>query len=271
MKKEFIEYENDNNTIPYKAHEVCFCVTDYARKYLKENRIIIGGIDQNVRDAILTDAINYLGKLGCIDFGIYTKDLYAEVEDRYIVDDRCLISAIVNHYAHYLFNEKPIELINANKHMNNLDKEIKPDDVAFVIVDFLNFILDQNNYERVYTLMELKNIAEVIEHNIEMRKLKKFLESTSEYSEALARGEDIVKLYRKMSENNKLNYVDKNDVYHYTKEYEKKLGRSEMFSWDKEVVREKIYAMTYAFGKINPHEDIKMEVLQRTLREMRNN
>ena len=36
---EFIEYENDNNTIPYKAHEVCFCVTDYARKYLKENRI----------------------------------------------------------------------------------------------------------------------------------------------------------------------------------------------------------------------------------------
>ena len=53
MKSEFIEYEG--KTIPYKASDICFCLSDFARKYILEERSCIKNIDVDVRDAILVD------------------------------------------------------------------------------------------------------------------------------------------------------------------------------------------------------------------------
>ena len=116
--------------------------------------------------------------------------------------------------------------------------------------------------------MGIASIDDVLDY-VKSQKLKDFLISTGEYSEVLSKGEDIVKLYRKVSSQNKLNYIDKNDVYHYIPSIAKKLGRSEMFSWDLAPVREKLYSMMYAYGKINPNVKPKNEALVRILNSMR--
>ena len=59
--KEFVEYDNGRNTVPYGATSICFCLTDYAKKYIIEDRVITKGVNDDVRDAVVVDAINYLG------------------------------------------------------------------------------------------------------------------------------------------------------------------------------------------------------------------
>lgn len=267
--KEFVEYDNGRNTIPYRASEICFCLTDYARNYINEKRVVTKNVDVDVRDAVLVDMINYLGMKGCIDFALYTKDLQEKCDNEYFVDPQCLITIMINHLSYYLFYDNPVKSIKLNNHMNSCKEEININDVSYVVVDFINYLLEVNGYERVFTLFELKQIADESAHRIEMRKLKDFLISTGEYSEVLSKGEDIVKLYRKVSSQNKLNYIDKNDVYHYIPSIAKKLGRSEMFSWDLAPVREKLYSMMYAYGKINPNVKPKNEALVRILNSMR--
>ena len=46
------------------------------KRNIRKERKNISDIDVNVRDAVLVDAINYLGTYGGIDFALYTKDLY---------------------------------------------------------------------------------------------------------------------------------------------------------------------------------------------------
>lgn len=269
MQKEFVEYDNGKNTVPYRASEICYCLTDYARKYILEKRNVIKNIDSDVRDAILVDSINYLGMIGCIDFGLYSKDLYDKDDDYCKVDSQCLISAIYKNLSYYLYYKNPSTSIKLNNHMNNCKDEVSFEDISFVVCDFLNYLLEINGYERVFTLLEMKNIADKMAHDIEMSKLKNFLVSTSEYSELLSKGEDIVKLYRRVSSQNKLNYIDKKGVYHYIPSVAKKLGRSEMFSWDLYPVKDKLYAMMYAYGKIEPNVAPKNESLVRILNDMR--
>ena len=267
MKKEFIEYEG--NTIPYRASEICFCLSDYARKYVLENRCIIKHIDNDVRDAILVGLINYLGMIGCIDFGLYSKDLYESCESKSFVESQCLISGIYKNLSYYLYYTNPSNSIKLNNHMNKCETEVSFDDISFVVSDFLNYLLEVNGYERVFTLSEMKNIADEIKHNIEMSELKKFLISTEEFNGLLSKGEDIVMLYRNVCSQNKLDYIDKNDVYHYIPSIAKKIGRSEMFSWDIVPVKEKLYSMMYAYGKINPNDEPQNESLVRILNDMR--
>lgn len=267
MKKEFVEYEG--NTIPYRASEICFCLSDYAKSYILENRSVIKNIDNDVRDAVLVDLINYLGMIGCIDFGIYSKDLYEKQDKQCFVDSQCLISGIYKNLSYYLYYTNPSNSIKLNNHMNNCKREVSFEDISFVVNDFLNYLLEVNGYERVFSLLEMKNIADNMKHNMEMKRLKNFLISTEEFNSALLNGEDIVKLYRKVSDQNKLDYIDKNGVYHYKSNIAKKLGRSEMFSWDVAPVKDKLYSMMYAYGKINPSLKPKNESLVRILKDMR--
>lgn len=102
-----------------------------------------------------------------------------------------------------------------------------------------------------------------------MNKFMEFLISTEEFNDALLKGENIVKLYRNVSFQNKLNYIDKNGVYHYIPSVAKKLGKSELFSWDIVPVKEKFYSMMYAYVKINPSLKPKNESLVRILKDMR--
>lgn len=271
MGKEFIEYDNGTNKVPYRASTICFCLTDYARRYIKENRVVTKSIDKDVKDAVIVDAINYIGMKGYIDFALYTSDLQKECsnnEENY-VETQCLITAIIRHLAYYLFYANPVNSIKLNSHMNSCKEEIDIEDAMYVVSDFINYILEVNGYDRVFTLRELQTIGESAVHDMEMRKLKDFLVSTEQYSEILSSGGNIDKLYRKVSSENRLNFIDKNGVYYYTPSVAKRVGSSRMYSWDVATVKEKLYAMMYAYGKLEPKDMPKNQSLQRILREMR--
>ena len=267
MKSEFIEYEG--KTIPYKASDICFCLSDFARKYILKERSCIKNIDVDVRDAILVDLINYLGMIGYIDFALYSKDLYDKDKTHCYVEPQCLMSAIYKNLSYYLFYKNPGNSIKLNNHMNCCKGEVNFNEISLVVLDFINYLFEVNGYDRVLSLFEMKCYADQIAYNIDMNKLKDFLISTDEYSNLLVNGEDIVKLYRSVSKQYKLNYIDQNDVYHYVPNVANKVGRSEMYSWDLAIVKEKLYSMMYAYGKIFPGEEPKNEALVRILKSMR--
>ena len=72
MGKEFVEYQSENGRIPYSASTLCFCLTQYAKDYISDERKLTSKIDSKVRDAVIVDAINFLGYQG----GIEEDELY---------------------------------------------------------------------------------------------------------------------------------------------------------------------------------------------------
>lgn len=271
MGKEFIEYHSENGRIPYSASTLCFCLTQYARNYISSNREISANIDKNVRDAVLVDAINYLGTFGGCDFALYTKDLYSGRVDDEQVDAQCLLTTVQNFYATYIFQHGMVESVLRNNHMNDCTNEFDANDGAIVIVDFINYLAQVNGYDRKFTIKDLYEKFKIQDHNAEMNRLKKFLEKTSKYSEMLATGETIDSIFKNMAIAHDLKNISEDGTYHYTDVISSRVGQSEMYSWDKKEVEEEIYAMTYAYGKMysDAKEQPQTEIINQKLLEMR--
>lgn len=271
MGKEFVEYKSENGRIPYTAPQLCFCLTQYAKDYILENHSIISNIDKKVRDAVLVDAINYLGMQGCCDFALYTHDLYNEEKHEERVDGQCLLTAIIYCYAYYMFDEGIVESVLRNKHMNECTEEFDADNGAIVLLDFINYIAKRNDYDRTFTIEDLYEKFKVQKHNYELNQLKKFLELTGEYNEKLASGEKIDKMFLNMARENDLQYIAEDGTYHYTDKIKERVGYSEMNPWDAGKVEEKICAMAYAFAKLNPDKNSNVQAIDKKILEMKKN
>lgn len=271
MGKKFIEYHSENGRIPYSASTLCFCLTQYVRNYISSNRENIANIDKDVRDAVLVDAINYLGTFGGCDFALYTKDLYSGRVDDEEVDAQCLLTTIQNFYATYIFQHGIVESVLRNNHMNNCKEEFDANDGAIVILDFINYVSQVNGYDKKFRFMDLYEKFKIQDHNAQMNRLKDFLEKTSKYSEMLATGETIDSIFRNMAIAHNLKNISEDGTYHYTDVISDRVGQSEMFSWDKKEVEEEIYAMAYAYGKMysESKEQPKTEVINQKLLEMK--
>ena len=270
MGKEFIEYHSEDGRIPYSASNLCFCLTGYAKDYISEDRKITSNIDKKVRDAVLVDAINYLGEQGCCNFALYTKDLYDGQEHKEEVDPQCLLTTIINHYAYYMFNQVIVESVLRNNHMNECTCEFDADDGAIVLLDFINYIAKRNDFDRTFTIGELYEKFKVQKHKNEMNELKKFLELTSKYGERLANGRSIDAIFESMARKHNLKYVALDGTYHYTDIISRRVGHSQMYSWDAKEVDEEIYAMAYAYEKMNDGKQIpQTEIINRKILEMK--
>lgn len=271
MGKEFIEYHSENGRIPYSASTLCCCLTQYVRNYISSNREIIANIDKDVRDAVLVDAINYLGTYGGCDFALYTKDLYSGRVDDEQVDAQCLLTTIQNFYATYIFQYGIVESVLRNNHMNDCTKEFDANDGAIILVDFINYIAEVNGYDRKFTIKDLYEKFKIQNHKTEMNKLKDFLEKTSEYSEMLTEGESIDNIFKCIASEHNLKNISEDGTYHYTDVISSRVGHSEMHPWDKTEVEEEIYAMTYAYGKMasDIKEQPQTEIINKKLLEMK--
>lgn len=271
MGKEFIEFHSENGRISYSASTLCFCLTQYAREYIAGERKIISKIDTKVRDAVLVDAINYLGAQGCCDFALYTKDLYGSRRDEEYVDPQCLLTAVSNHYAYYIFNNDIVESVLRNNHMNSCTEKFDVNDGAIVLLDFINYIAKRNDYDRTFTIRDLYEKAQKQKHNRKLNELKSFLELTSVYGKRLQNGEDIDLIFNKMAREHDLKYVSENEEYYYTDKIRRRVGQSQMFSWDRIDVEKEIYAMAYAYGKMENNDQNKpqTEIIRKKIREMK--
>lgn len=271
MGKEFVEYQSENGRIPYSASTLCFCLTQYAKDYISDERKLTSKIDSKVRDAVLVDAINFLGYQGGIDFALYTRDLYDGKIEKGYVDPQCILTAIPNHLGCYIFNEGIVESVLRNNHMNECTEKFDINDGVIVILDFINYIAQRNEYDRIFTIRELYEKVQKQNHNRELNKLKSFLELTSVYSERLNNGESIDSIFNEVAEEHNLKHISKRGVYYYTDEIKERVGQSQMFSWDKHDVEKEIYAMAYAYEKSNlsKQEKPQTEIVRKKIREMK--
>lgn len=269
MGKEFVEYHSENGKIPYSASTLCFCLTQYARNYIKQERKLIANVDNKVRDAVLVDAINYLGAQAWCDFALYTRDLHDNRIDEEYVDPQALLTVIQNFYANYIFDQNLVESVLRNRHMNECREEFNANDGALVLIDFINYVANVNEYDRTFTIRDLYEKFKIQHHNKEMNQLKKFLESTNGYSEKLANGESIDSIFEEMAKEHNLKYVAEDGTYHYTDVIRNRVGQSKMHSWDAQEVDEEIYAMAYAYAKMKSDEQSQVQVIDKKILEMK--
>lgn len=265
MGKEFIEYQR--KTIPYNATTLCFCLTNYAKDYIKEKRNVFANVKEHVRNAVLVDSINYLGSIGGAIFGLYTKDLYTnkcrEAEE---VDVECLLTVLKNHYAKYIFEYGIIGSVLRNNHMNECTKEFDVNDGAKVLVDFINYIAEVNGYDRKFTIRELYEVNKNQIYKLEMAKLKEFLQKSSDYCERIVCGADIESIYISILYEYNVEKITKDGEYYSFDQTE------ETRSWVKRQIEESIYALAYAYAKMNSEakEPTKIEMLDAKILEMKN-
>ena len=269
MGKVFSEYQSSSGTIPYSASHICFCLTQYAKNYIKEDRPLIKNVDDVVRDAILVDAINYLGMQGCCDFALYTKDLYDNRKFDEVVDPQMLLTILENHYANYLFKQNIVESVLINNHMNKCKKEFNPDDGALVIIDFINYIAKLNEYDKVFTIRDLCEKYKIQCYQRDLGQLKKFLKSTNEYNDRLLSGESINDIYNEMANKHGLKYISKDGTYYYSDELRNKYGRDKMYDWSIYDVDVELYAMAYAFAKLRENQKSFINGIDQKINEMK--
>lgn len=259
MGKEFVEYDGNDGRISYSvAPTLCFCLTQHARNYIAQNRKIIANIDKNVRDAVLVDAINYLGLCGCCDFALYTHDLYSDRVEKEKTDGQYLLNVVQNYYATYIFQYGMVESVLRNNHMNDCTEKFDANDGSIVLVDFINYLAQVYGYDRTFTIKDLYEKFKVLEYKDDIRKLNDFLEKAFKYSEKLADGESINKIFSDMAKEHNLINITENKL-------------RKMHPWIREEVEEEIYAMSYAYGKMfnDVKETPQIKIINKKIREMK--
>lgn len=155
--KEFIEYYNENGEYPCSPVLLCSSIKDYVKKYINTERKTIENIDQKVRDAVLVDAVNYVGRQNLIDYALHTQTLYdnEEASVEKTIKPEILLTAILNIYSSYIFNEDIVASVVLNNHMNEIEEPFDINDGIVVLLDFINYISEINGDDKVFTMEEL--------------------------------------------------------------------------------------------------------------------
>ena len=250
MGKEFIDYQE--KTLHCSTSTVCYCLTNYAKDYIKNDNEKIVNIDTKIRDAVLVDAINYLGSQAWCDFGLYTCDLYDNRKRDAYVEPQALLSAITNYYANYIFDEGITKSVLRNNHMNEVKKEFDVNDGAIVLLDFINYIAKINDFDRTFTMKDLYDKYLKLHHKMELKELKRFLELSGNYTQRLQNGETVDNILDTIKEKNGVSSLEK------------------VSSWQKVLIDDELYVLTYAYAKLDDETKLETdnEVINAKIKEM---
>lgn len=250
MGKEFVEY--NEKTLHCSTSTVCYCLTNYAKDYIKNDNEKIANIDTKIRDAVLVDAINYLGSQAWCDFGLYTCDLYDNRKHDAYVEPQALLSAITNYYANYIFDEGITKSVLRNNHMNEVKKEFDANNGAIVLLDFINYIAKINDFDRTFTMKDLYDKYLKLHHKMELKELKRFLELSGNYTQRLQNGETVDNILDTIKEKNGVSDLEK------------------VSSWQKVLIDDELYVLTYAYAKLDDETKLETdnEVINAKIKEM---
>ncbi len=252
MGSDYYEIIPESGRYPYKPSEICFCLSEYAKKYIKENREKIKNIDRKITEAVIVNFINYLGMVGWCDFALYTKSLHDETYKGKLVDSNTLISILLNYGGIYLYNNDFVTSILDNKHMSEITNPFEPYLGEIVLLDFINYVTKQNGYKNVFTIDTLmtrakvqKDLIETHDTQRELSKLKTFLINSGNY-------------YRILSKTHSINeaYEDINDIGEILEP----------------TLDSRFYELAYAYAKLNREKEEDEEIpepIQEKLLEMK--
>lgn len=158
-------------------------VVDYASFYVRQDRKLTKSVSKADKGNILISAINFIALVdNCF--------LFADNDDLRkgtgyfcdTVDTDLLFSNIFDGASNYLFNS---EMVSNDDNFNNC---------ILVLVDFINYMANLFDYDRVFTAQDLLDR----QHEIDMENLKDFLKETEYYFLELANKRRVM-----MNEDNK--------------------------------------------------------------------
>ena len=256
-----------NGRLPYSCDLICESIADYAALYVEEERKVTKNINPRLVDAVLVDAINYMATEQYSDFYVEATDLY---EYRYncVDDSQFLLNELLYWYPLYLFDQDVVYSVR-NSELTEFKKKFNKDDAVLIIVDFLNFIASNNNYDRVFTASDLYNRYKEFAHIREMNQLRNFLESTDEFTRRLNGGQNIEKLYERVAGRNNLKKVSNNGVYYYTDDVAPRKGDQFMNEWDAAQVDKELCSLAYAYAKMTGKEEAGIKGIDLKIKEMK--
>lgn len=269
MGKVFVEYHSDNGRIPYSAHDLLCCLTQYVRSYIATERRVFEKVDPNVRDAVLIDAINYMGTFGAgCNFGVNTDDLYSGQVDKAEVDGQSLLTVILNFYAQYTFQHGIVQSVRKNKHMNKCTEDFDVNDGAAILIDFMDYVAEVNGFDKKFTLQDLYQKFQQQEYKYELKQLKSFLEKVSTYGERLE-FESVDDIFAQMAAKRNLDSISEDGTYYQTS-VDNTQGVIKMDAWQQEMVEDDIYAMAYAYAKMGDTSFApKTQIINQKIQEMK--
>ena len=266
MGKEFKQNENDKQT--YRISAICNTLTSYAKDYINQDKKQISNHESRIRNAVLVDAINYLGIINGCEFDLCTKNLYSGKKYPKKVDGFYLLSFMTNYYANYIFNQDMVESVLINCYTNSCREQFNQNDGALVLIDFINFISKKNGFDKVFTLKELYEKAQIKKHNEQLEQLKSFLIKAGMYYERMQNGEDVNSIYENIRIACNLKCVTQDGRYYYSSELAQEYGRKEMFIWDKNIAENEICALAYAYAKMYNNQVSNISIINQKIKEM---
>ncbi len=158
MGEEFVEAE----VVHCKAGDYCFNLTEYAKRYVREykGREAVKDINGGLVEAVIVDAINFIGMRCGFDFGLNVQRLYAKTDQKFPkVSAVDTITGMIHYFGSYMFDQPDGKTISHsvtyNKHLNAWSEPFDPDLGARVLVDFINYVAQTNNFDRTFSVREL--------------------------------------------------------------------------------------------------------------------
>ena len=130
-----------------QATSICFCLTQYAKNYLKKEQANELGVKSTLRNAILVDAINYVGLKNGFEFGLDINYLLSNETDNDIIDSKLLLNVILKEFGNYLGNENIETSIIEHQAFTNYKFGFDSIAGEEVLFDFIRYIAMENDYD----------------------------------------------------------------------------------------------------------------------------
>lgn len=247
MGKDFIEYSD--NFIEYNGYSICEVVAQYAKDYVQIDRDLTYDVDEDIKDAVLVNIVNYLSSVNKSHFYFKARHLYNNKVTKEKVDGQTILSVLFNHLSVHLFNDDLVQSVLLDGRRHNCRVPFNVNEGRKVVIDFVNYVSEINGFDRYFTLDDFFNKYKELSYKHEMNKLKVFLYKVNDYTNRLAKGENIDDIYKKLINSYNLKYICKSGNYYFTdekrdKEFRECMNQTEIKEFNKE-----LYPLLYAYEK----------------------
>lgn len=155
--KDFIQVPIKRVDYHDSAVSFCFCLTEYAKEYIHSEQSSLLDIKPKLRNAVLIDAINYIGIKNEIDFGLNTEYLFSEEVDEDNIEPELLLNVVLKEFTGYLSNENIEESVVEHRAYTDYKFGFDNEEAEAILFDFIRFIAWKNYYDIENELTKMKN------------------------------------------------------------------------------------------------------------------
>lgn len=271
MGKTFIEYSD--RITEYDGLSICEVIAQYAKDYVKfvSDMDTIFDIDCDVRDAVLINMVNYLSSVNKSHFYFNKKVLYNNKKfTKKKVDGQTILSVLFNHLSVHLFNDNLVNSVMLDGRRHDCHVPFDVDDGRDILIDFVNYVSERNGFDRYFTIDDFYNKYKELSYKHEMKQLKVFLYKVNDYTNRLAKGENIDDIYKKLLNSYDLKYICKSGNYYFTDEKKKKQFRECMNQTEIKEINNELYPLFYAYEKYKDNcKHTDNETIKKRIKDMK--